>query len=318
MAVRVAFVGCGGIASRHMQSLQQLAVQFVSFCDLDEGRAQRAAAQYNGKAYTDFDKMLKSEKFDALWVCVPPHGHVGQEQKAAEKGIHIMVEKPVANNLASAREVEAAIAKAGVVNCVAYHWRYMDITRKALEILKDYRVGMALGYWIGGLPGVAWWRVQAESGGQLVEQTTHIVDLCRYLVGEVRRVHAVGALSNLTDVPNLDVWDVACVNLEFENGAIGNVSNSCMIPQGHLVGLHLFARDLVLEIGGRLVIKRPRHREEIEGSLDPNLEENKAFLRGIEQGDSSGIRSSYADGVKTLAVTLAADQSGRTHQVVEL
>jgi len=301
-----------------MQCLQQLQQEMVGFCDLDEARAQKAAAQYGGRAYANFDKMLRSEKFDALWVCVPPHGHVGQEQAAAEKGIHLMVEKPVARHLATAKEIEAAVEKAGVVAAAAYNWRYSKATQGARQALEGVRVGMALGYWIGGLPGVAWWRVQAKSGGQLVEQTTHIFDLCRYLVGEVRRVHTVGALTNLTDVPNLDVWDVACVNLEFENGAVGNVSNSCMASQGHLVGLQLFARDLMVEVTDKLTIKRPGHMEQIEGGGDPYLEENRAFLRAVETGDRSGVRSPYADAVKTLALTLAADESGRKHQVVDL
>ena len=59
--------------------------------------------------------------------------------------------------------------------------------------MQDQTIGMALGRWMGGMPGVAWWRRQEGSGGQFVEQTTHIVDLLRYCAGEVTEVYAAAA-----------------------------------------------------------------------------------------------------------------------------
>ena len=88
----------------------------------------------------------------------------------------------------------------------------------------------ALGYWMGGMPGVPWWRVRAESGGQHVEQTTHIFDLCRYLVGsDVVAVHGFAGQGSMTDVPNYDVDDMSVVNLKFASGAVANITSACML-----------------------------------------------------------------------------------------
>jgi len=301
-----------------MQNLQKLGEQLVAFYDIDAQRAQAAAKNHGGKAYANFDQMLAAEKLDALYICVPPDGHVGQEQKAAAKGIHLFIEKPIANSMDTALDILDAVEKSGVIASVGYHFRYMDSTAQAKKILRGKKVGMVLGYWIGGLPGAPWWRVMSRSGGQIVEQTTHIFDLARYLVGEVRRVSAVAALTNLRDVPNLDVWDVGAVNLEFKNGAIGNISNSCMIGQGYAVGLHLFAKDLVLELTSNLKVSQPGRTEEIRGANDAYLDEDAAFFQAIRAGSDKGVRSTYADAVKTLALTLAANRSAQTHQVVEV
>ncbi|MAE19719.1 hypothetical protein CMK12_12465 [Candidatus Poribacteria bacterium] len=83
---------------------------------------------------------------------------------------------------------------------------------------------MAIIHRWGGLPDTPWWRVIAQSGGQLVEQTTHQIDLLRYLVGEVEEVHAYYALRTLNGVEYLDVPNVYALTLKFENSTIGALS----------------------------------------------------------------------------------------------
>lgn len=320
MAVKVGFIGSGGIANAHMRSLAKVRdAKMVAFCDIDAARAQAAAETYGGKAYTVHKEMLAKEELDAVYVCVPPHAH-GCELDVVAKGLALFVEKPVANSLARAKEICAAIEKAGVVNSVGYHWRYNGATDKAAKLLKGKTIGMVLGYWMGGMPGVAWWRVLKESGGQFVEQTTHIVDLARCLVGDVERVSAAFATRALSDVPNFTVSDVGTVMLEFESGAIGTISNTCLLKGfGHTVGLHIFCPDIVIEeSGGVLKVHKAGKVDEVPGKVNANLAENKAFIKAIKTGDTAGIRSPYADALKTLAVTLAANESARTGRKVRV
>jgi len=319
MAVRVGFVGSGGMARAHMGTLSQMDdVKLVAFCDVQKDRAEKAAADFNGTAYTDHREMLDREGLDALYVVVPPGFHTDAETIAAKKGIHLFVEKPIAVTLGKAREIEAAIRESGVVNCVGYHWRYQDGAAAAKEKLSGRTVGMVLGYWMGGLPGVPWWRVMAESGGQMVEQTTHIFDLARYLVGDVRRVFASYALRAMSDVPNLDVPDVGTAVLEFESGAIGTISNTCVLDFGYTVGLHIVCRGLVIEVGGGARIMERDKVEEVEGKTNANQAENRVFIDAVKSGKRDAIRSDYADAVKTLAVTLACNESAATGKPVEV
>jgi len=319
--VRVGFVGTGGIAQTHLEALSRIeGAQLVAFCDVDAARAESAAARFGGRAYTDYAQMLREEPLDALYVCVPPHAHGEVEQLAAERGIHLFVEKPVARTLECARAVDAAIQKAGILSAVGYHFRYYGATERARERLQGLPIGMAIGYWHGGMPGVPWWRQHALSGGQLVEQTTHIVDLARYLVGEIVEVfaylaHGVAPLP----YPDSDVSEAGVIAMRFANGAVGTITNTCMLNPPGEVALKIYTPDRILEVSwGKLVETEADRREEYSSRDNPYLNEDRAFIEAIRTGDASLIRSTYSDGVRTLAVTLAADESARTGKPVSV
>jgi len=317
MAVKIGFVGSGGIAGNHMRQLATLEnACMVAFCDVVRDKAEAAAQQYGGHAYTDCREMYEREDLDAVFVCVPPFAHTDQEVLAAERGLALFVEKPVALSLEKAEEIAAAIEEHEVVNSVGYHFRYMASTQKAREVLGDQEVGFAQGSWIGGMPGVHWWRVMGESGGQMVEQTTHVFDLARYMLGEVISVHAAARTGLMTHVEDYDVHDASVTDLSFESGAIASITSACIVSAGGRAGLDLYTKEMTLRIGsGSLEILRPGRTEIIQSGNAPYLEEDKAFLAAVESGDRSGILSPYADAVKTLRVTLAANRSiseGRT------
>jgi myo-inositol 2-dehydrogenase/D-chiro-inositol 1-dehydrogenase len=314
MPLRIGFVGIGWIAGTHMDALSQLEdAQPVAFCDIDSERANRAAARFGGRAYTDWRAMLDAEPLDALYICLPPHGHDGVEIAAAERGIHLFVEKPVARDLDYARRVEKAIQRAGVMSMVGYHFRYYGAIERAKERLQGLPVLMVKGAWDGGMPGVPWWRQHALSGGQLVEQTTHIFDLARYLVGEVVEVFTFSqnnpALLHHPD-GDVNVADVVC--LKFENGAVGVITDTNGLHAPGEVGLKVYTPERIVEVSwGRMVETEANRKEEYFSRDNPYLRESEAFLEAIRTCNRSLIRSDYSDAVRTLAVTLAADAAGR-------
>ena len=315
MPVRVGFVGCGGMAGGHINNWVQMKekgedVELAAFCDLDRERAEKQAGRFGARSYDDFRPMLEKEDLQAVYVVVPPHAHVGAEMQAAQKGCALFVEKPVANRLETAQEIQQAIAKAGVVNSVGYHWRYQESTDHARAALQGKTIGMVMGYWMGGMPGVPWWRRLEQSGGQFVEQTTHIFDLARYLVGDVEEVYANATTRALQDVENYNVTDVGAANLKFKNGAIGTIHNCCLLKgMGYTTGLTVITPELVVELMGGCKLIEPGKRTEISSRNDPYRTEDQTFLEAIRTGDTSAIRSTYADGVKSLEVSLAANES---------
>jgi len=320
MSVKIGFVGCGGIANAHMKNLAQIEnAEMVAFCDLVEEKAKTAADEYGGQAFTVPAEMYEKAEMDAVYVCLPPFAHTDQEILAVQAGLNIFVEKPIAINMEKAREIEAAINDAGVMNCVGYHWRYHDTAVWAKEALGDETIGMVLGYWMGGLPGVAWWRVQDESGGQILEQTTHIIDMARYLAGEVERVSAEMALRVMTDVENISVPDVGTVNLRFESGAIGNITNSC-IPPGWRNGLVVLGEKQTIVFDQTNFERRtPDDVEEKSWKYKaPHYRESEVFVNAVESGDASGILSPYSDAVKSLAISVAANKSAQSGEPVAI
>lgn len=322
MAVKLGFIGTGGIANHHLKNLVQMdGVEMASFYDVDLQRAQKAASAHAGaKAYDSIDEMLDAGGLDGVYVCVPPLAHGDAEFKLIERNLPFLVEKPLGIDRGVPAEIARKVSGGKLITSVGYHWRYDQSAALAKEELASRKAGMALGYWMGGMPMVPWWRVQSGSGGQFVEQTTHIVDLLRYLCGEVREVYAAYGLQVMDkQVPGTDVADVGTVTLKLENGMVATISNTCLLPVGHHVGLDIYTDKGVLELrsGGlrELTAEGERLRK---NKTNPYFVEDEAFVYALRTGDTSRILSDYADALRTHEVTMAANESAVSGQPVTL
>ncbi len=319
MAIRVGFVGAGGMNSAHMKNLSQISgAKIVAICDLQEDRANQRAAEYGARPFTCWKTMLKETPLDAMYVAVPPFAHEGQEQAAAKLGIHLFVEKPVAVDVATAQSVNTAIRKAGVVATAGFQDRYQDIVKRLQKLLEKNRPALIMGYWIGGMPGVAWWRVKAQSGGQAVEQTIHTFDMARNLFGEVASVHCTWSTGLMSEVPNYDIEDATCVNLQFASGLCGTIFSGCFAKGYSKVGLDIWCPGMKIEYAGRSKLTiTEAGQAPVEYSVGNNflLDIDKTFIKAVRAGDQSLLKSSYADACRSLAVPLAASDSIATGQV---
>jgi predicted dehydrogenase len=264
--------------------------------------------------------MLAGSELDAVYVCLPPGAHQGQEIDVARRGLALFVEKPIGLDPIWVRETAAVVARSGVVTSVGYNWRYLDSTDAARATLLDRPVGLAMGFWLGGLPGTPWWRVRAQSGGQVVEQTTHLFDLCRYLIGEVSTVFGGASRGQFQDTPGYDIDDASACTLLFRSGAVATIVSTDLAPRGYsTIGLHLICRDLAVEITPtKLRISRPGRTEEVVATGNAYQAEDRAFIQAVAGGDRSRIRSDYADGARSLELTLAAMRSMETGAAVRL
>ncbi len=342
MAVRIGFAGTGGIAAAHLINLVRIPeADVVALYDVDRERCELAMRRVNGqqeqlvrpgapeprklhaKIYTDYHAMLSEAGLHALYVCVPPFAHGDLEFAAIDAGLALFVEKPVALSFDLARQIAEAIHTKGLVSSSGYQTRYSEAADKARDLLANRSVGMALGFYLGGVPGTPWWRVQAQSGGQLVEQATHTVDLMRWLLGDVSRVYGAGALRCLKELPGYDIFDVATAILHFQSGVIGQISNTSVLGSGTAAGapsgVHVFAQDFRLEVWGTtLKVATPGKTEELRWSSNTMMLEDQAFVEAVARRDPARVRSSYLDAARTLAVTLAAEESARTGQPVDV
>jgi len=314
MPVKVAFAGAGGIADAHMSLLRTMDdVRIVAVSDIVQQKAESLASRYMARAYSDYRQMLANEEMDALYVCVPPYAHEEQEILAAQKGVHLFVEKPVALTMAKAVEIRDTIKENSIISSVGYHWRYQDNTDRARTILDGRRIGLVNGYWLGGMPEVSWWRKLDKSGGQIVEQAGHIIDLARFICGEIVEVYAAYTRRTFEASEDADIYDFGSVVLKFADGAVGTLVNTCVLNLPYTVGLHVVCSDTVVELHGDLTVIERGHKEILSGGRNPILMENEAFINAVRTGDSSSIRSSYEDAVKTLAVSLACNESAATN-----
>jgi len=323
--MRVAFIGTGGISRRHAEGLAKRDdITFVGAFDVVAESAQSFAAKYGGSAYAQsVAEMLDAAKPDAAWVCLPPFAHGQAERALLKRHIPFLVEKPISNSMDTARGILEEIERTGTLAVAGYMSRYRRSVNRAKELLAGDPPVLVHGGWIGGMPRVHWWRVKAESGGQILEQTTHTFDLVRYIVGEPRLVYAQGARGFVTDVPDYDVEDASTVAIEFASGAVGNLMSSCASRTGGGgVYLTLVALQHHVAFTGwdhSVVIRKSRLEEErITGEANIFEIEDAAFLEAVQTGDAGQIRSPYADAVKTLAFCLAANRSLETGLPVEV
>ena len=311
MAIKVGFIGAGGRARGHMKTLAGIEdVEFKAICDVNEATAKEAADEFGGGVYTEHKAMIEGEELDALYVVVPTFAHFDAETMAAERGTHLFLEKPVAPSMEKANEILEATKEADVITCVGYQLRYFPAVQQARAFAQGRTVGMVASHRWGGLPGTPWWRVMAQSGGQLVEQTTHQVDMIRYVAGEITEVQAYYALRTLGDVENLDIPDNYAVTFKMESGAIGSLSSSCALREGGgASGIDFIMDDVRMNLTGATVETSP----ETQMPDAPEAKDiDEVFIDAIRTGDRSGILSDLEDGIRSLDVSLAANRSAES------
>ena len=319
--VRIGFVGLGGMGQHHLKTVSQIPeAQVVAVCDVNAELAQKLAAEHGVPSYHDHHDMLSNEQMDALYVVIPPFAHTDAELIAAGKGIHLFVEKPVALDMGKAREVSAAIRGAGVLSAVGYTLRYYAGPTVMRHYLADKTIAMIVATRWGGVPPSTWWGVMARSGGQLVEQTTHQVDLIRYMTGkEITHVYADYALRLYQGQAGWDIPDVYSLAMRLDDGTPVSLTTSCTMHNGGGDSAITFLLD-----GGLVraevtnIVSAPEPNHELDGNYGEEVNIDRSFIDAIRLSDRSLIRCDYDDGMRTLAATLAANESAVTGKAVDV
>jgi predicted dehydrogenase len=209
--------------------------------------------------------------------------------------------------------VAAAFRKHKVLACAGYCFRYRDTVTKARQYLKGRVISLVSGHCLGGLPDTWWWRQRKRSGGQFLEQTTHAVDLIRYLCGEVSEVFGLASSGCMTKVKDYDIDDSSAVVLRLKSGATAAITSTCVNGRHNRFGLEIVTPEATLHFdGATLAIHQDGMGITQESAVDMYREENEAFVEVLRTGKQARIRSTYNDARKTLAVTLAANESMRS------
>ena len=316
----VGFIGCGGNARGHMTNVAKLSgAKIVGVCDVVAELAQKAAKDFNAEAYTDHRKLLERKDLHAIYISIPVFAHGAPELDTISRGLPFLVEKPVAIDLATAKKVEKAVKAKKIMTCVGYQLRYTGAADIARETLAGKEVGMVVGkYWCGTGRGDAgrWLRQMAKSGGQLLEQATHTIDMMRYLLGDVTEVFAVQASRCLHSI---DCPDMNVVAMRFASGAVGSLTTCWALDARDWAEANIL--DILYDdkrmhwTSGKVVHARDGKTEE---ETRPGKQIDAVFIEAVRTADPSQIRSDYSDGVKSMAISIAANESGRRGKAVKV
>jgi predicted dehydrogenase len=321
--LRVALLGCGGIAARHAAAVKLLdeTMELVGGCGRDQVRTDAFVAQHGGAAFVDLDMMIDAVAPDLLIATLPPYARGGEIEHAAARGVHLLVEKPIALDMAAADRMVAAVEASVVVGAIGFMYRFGDAVRR-WRASDTGPVGLYAGAYHCNALHASWWREQAKSGGQVLEQVIHQIDLIRHLVGEPDTVYARRANLFHRDVPDYDVEDVSAIMFGWRDGRIATLNASNIATPGmwhkewaifaeRMTGRFTSWNDAVLT-----PTRADATPETIAGDTDPFVAQLADVAAAIRDRRAPAI--TLRDGAATLRLALAARQSADEGREIDL
>jgi UDP-N-acetyl-2-amino-2-deoxyglucuronate dehydrogenase len=232
MSPRIGIIGCGKIAGNHARALQQVpGVDVVGCCDPDLERARAfAAAQGIPHAYASMEELFAAG-LDACTVCTPHPVHEQCVIAAADAGLHVLCEKPIAVDVAAADRMIAAADRAGVTFGVLFQRRFWPAARRIKAAIEDGRLGAPVLGEVSVLlhrpssyyAGDAWrGRWDTDGGGVLMTQAVHQIDMLQWFMGEA--VTVSGFIRTHTHGAHIETEDAASAVVAFASGATATIT----------------------------------------------------------------------------------------------
>ncbi len=258
--MRVGVIGTGLIADfAHLPAYRQLGAEIVAVADVVESRAQTMAHKYGvSQAYGDYRRLLERTDIEAVSITVPNYLHAAMTVEALAAGKHVLVEKPMAMNVAEAERMQEAAQRAHRTLMVGFSSRFRPDVQKLKRLVVAGDLGdlyfASTGYLRRRGYPKGWFTVAAESGGgPVVDIGIHVLDMARYLAGGPEPISVVAETSQkfgacpvedgvwessdvregLRDGSAFDVEDFATAWIRFEGGLVVTLETAWTANVGH-------------------------------------------------------------------------------------
>lgn len=324
MSVRVGLIGAGHMGRTHGMILaQDKRVEIRGVVDVQKERADALASALNARSYPTLDDLL-SEGIDALYVATPNARHLEPVVTALGAGVNVFSEKPMATSLAEATLILDAVKKSNRVYQVGLNRRFAPVYKYARELVSSGKItpySAHIKMNRGELKNPPWVSDTSVTGGFLYESTFHLLDMCRFLMGEVDVVECVGR-SNVYN----ELDDFAMV-LRFKQGAI-----ACLTSCAHSTWAFPFER---VEIFGNhcQVVTEEMERVAYSSGLGQPIvvhdyfqlplqekwgyvEEDRLFIGAVLGENAPPVNAE--DGYRTVQLVEACYESARSSRPVSL
>lgn len=338
--VKIGVIGCGSIAQhRHLPEYKMNEqVELVAVCDINTERANSVAQQYGVKAYTNYEELLASSTVEAVSVCTPNYLHAPISVAALNSGVHVLCEKPMATSEEEAKAMIEAAKTNGKKLMIGHNQRFVASHQKARELIGKGEIGKIYSFRTAfGHGGPEGWSVDGKDSwffkkdeafiGAMGDLGVHKTDMLRYILNE--EIVEVGAFveSNAKDFANVD--DNAVCVLKTESGIIGTLAaswayngkedNSTIVygekgilrleddPTYSLVAQYATGEVVNYELG--------KIQSNDEGGQS-NSHVIEQFVDAVAEDKESPVPGE--EGLKSLAVILAALKSSQTKQITRV
>ena len=254
---KIALIGCGRISGKHLESIAQLQdeLKLVAVCDIIADRAKAAGEKYSVSWYTDYEEMLDKEEPEIVSVCTPSGLHPQHGIAAAQRGLHVIVEKPMAITLEAADRLIQACDKARVELFVVKQNRLnttLQMLKRAVDKGRFGQIYMVHSNVFWQRPqsyyDMAKWRGTWEfDGGSFMNQASHYVDAVQWLIGPVEHVMAETA----TMARRIETEDTGSAILKFRNGVIGTINVTMLTyPKNFEGSITILGEKGTAKVGG--------------------------------------------------------------------
>ena len=210
--------------------------ELAAICGQNRERTEKRAAQYGiPQVYTDYRQMIQAGNLDGVIVAAPDDLHYEMTMLALEAGLHVICDKPLAISAQQALEMYEAAMKAGVKHQVTFTYRWIPVFQYLRDLIAEGFLGRCYHAEFRYLAGGGrqknetndWRYDQKRTNGNLADMGSHMIDMARWLLGEITRVSAL--LGVFVEVPTMDgdavtpSNDTAFLLTEFANGAHGTI-----------------------------------------------------------------------------------------------
>ena len=244
--VRVGIVGCGKVGHIHAAALSSLPeAVFAGVCDNDGPRAREFGARYGVPAFDNLTRMLEEAAVQAVVICTPHPVHAAPAIEAAGRGVHILVEKPMAASLADCDAMIEAARTGGAHLGIVSQRRFFPPVVRMKNAIDAGKIGTPV---LGAVVMLSWrdeayyrsdpWRGRwdTEGGGVLINQSPHHLDILQWLMGPVEEI--TGNWANLNH-PYVEVEDTALAIIRFRSGGLASIIVSLSQKPGIYTKIHV-------------------------------------------------------------------------------
>ena len=231
-SVRLAIFGAGLMGKKHAELIRaSAACTLVGICDVDPGR-RSVAEELDVPFYQDAGELLGRERPAGAIIATPNALHAAGAELCARHGVHVLIEKPIADTLVAAQRIVKTAEDCGIQVLVGHHRRYNPLIQEARALVQDGTLGRLVAV------SVLWtllkpvdyyqvdWRCRRPGGGPTLINLIHELDSLRFICGEIESVYVRASSA----ARRLEVEDSLSISLGFENGALGSVLASDATP----------------------------------------------------------------------------------------
>jgi UDP-N-acetylglucosamine 3-dehydrogenase len=299
---RVGVIGVGAMGTHHARIYSDMAgVELVGVTDINERAAAEVAAEYNTAAFADCERLLKSD-LDAVSIAVPTSLHKEIALKAANQGVHMLIEKPIAESLNSADAIIAAVKRENLKLMIGHIERFNPAILKLKELISAGELGQVLSIScrrVGPFPP------RIRDVGIIIDLAVHDIDAISYLYGErAQNVYAIGG--NSFHIKE----DYATITLLYGDNKSGAVETNWLTPRkirelrvtatGGVAHADYLEQSIEIYKGGAVMDVRIEKREPLKNELEHFMH----VIANDEEPSPSGEEGRY-----TLQVALSAIKS---------